>query len=369
MSIFQGLIDNQNNNAAQPLGSALSNASLLQNYTETILLLPGTTAPWWGVEVVDFAIYPGGIGLYVDARIATSELVHGGGFVGSIPYLLITDQDVTDPSTTPDFPGPSGFPVRFDGTFLWPLLFIPDLGGTLQWDVHNLNPIGAVLRVPPGLFNPQDPSVDMQWVIQRTDTNAILISKTLGIGQGGSAANIFSVTIDHASASLQAANGFSISCRLFRPHTTSTEEIFTTKVDVQIRDVYDRTHPYVRLGRVNGVRYVAAGYPYWGALPKGVIPRRWIKPARQGRIHRTDVWSGGRRCLVADLPGSMGVPKKGPGKGRADKANVEYVSQLGPSSFSYVDTLPISLEAVSQDRELARGVLCDYCFFGGPTRT
>ena len=44
------------------------------------------------------------------------------------------------------------------------------------------------------------------------------------------------------------------------------------------------------------------------------------------------------------------------------------------SGWSYIGgpadpPLPISLDAVKQDRNLARGVLCDYCFFGGPTKT
>lgn len=41
----------------------------------------------------------------------------------------------------------------------------------------------------------------------------------------------------------------------------------------------------------------------------------------------------------------------------------------GIGDFTYLDTLPISLADVAKDRNLARGVLCDYCFFGGPTRT
>ena len=34
-----------------------------------------------------------------------------------------------------------------------------------------------------------------------------------------------------------------------------------------------------------------------------------------------------------------------------------------------MDSLPVSLEDVARDRELAPGVLCDYCFFGGPSKT
>ena len=363
LGILGGFIANQNNKAAGPLASALNSEALLQ---DTILNLPDTSAPLWDVEIADFAFSPEGVGLYVDVGIATSEsLAYAGGFVGNIPYLLVTNQEVTDPTSVPDFQGPSGFPVRFDGTFSWPVLRIPDSGGNLEWDVQYLNPIGVVLKVPPGLFNPQDPSVYVEWTVVRTDTNAVLISKTLGIGQGDSPANIFSINIDHASAALQAADGFSISCRLFRPHTTSIEEIFNISIGIPIQDIYDRNHPYVQWGG-NGVTYVAAGYPFWDAVPKGVIPQRWVKSLRQSRIHRTDVWRGGGRCLVANMPFYVGIPKKGPGKGMSDWSNM--IGNLS-SGWTYIDTLPISLDSVRQNRNLARGVLCDYCFFGGPTKT
>ncbi len=43
-------------------------------------------------------------------------------------------------------------------------------------------------------------------------------------------------------------------------------------------------------------------------------------------------------------------------------------AQAPRTDFNYLDTLPISLADVAKDRDLIRGVLCDYCFFGGPTK-
>jgi hypothetical protein len=115
------------------------------------------------------------------------------------------------------------------------------------------------------------------------------------------------------------------------------------------------------------VRYIYPNQPYWNATPaKDHLPGiRWVKNPRSHRIHRTDFWSGGRRCFTAETAGDMGTPGKGPFKGKHDHANVPYDLTY---PWNYIDVLPISLDAVRQNRDLARGVLCDYCFFGGPTR-
>lgn len=89
-----------------------------------------------------------------------------------------------------------------------------------------------------------------------------------------------------------------------------------------VSDFLDRSHPYVQWGPQ--LRYIYPGLPFWTATPnqdkiRGV---RWVKTTRASRIHRTDCWQGGRRCLVVDTLGAMGAPKKGPFKGRQDLVNL-----------------------------------------------
>jgi hypothetical protein len=79
---------------------------------------------------------------------------------------------------------------------------------------------------------------------------------------------------------------------------------------------------------------------------------------------------GGRRCLVADTSGLMGnLPGKFRGTAAGYKAQQMQQARGLDFPWTYIDILPVSLDEVSRDRNLARGVLCDYCFFGGPTKT
>jgi hypothetical protein len=63
----------------------------------------------------------------------------------------------------------------------------------------------------------------------------------------------------------------------------------------------------------------------------------------------------------------MGNPP-GAGKKFSGRSDLVQLEQGGIADFTYLDVLPISLSDVEKDRQLARGVLCDYCFFGGPTK-
>jgi hypothetical protein len=75
---------------------------------------------------------------------------------------------------------------------------------------------------------------------------------------------------------------------------------------------------------------------------------------------------GGRRCLVAETSGLMGnVPGHGPGNGMINRTNTPRPVE----DFNYLASLPISVAEIQRNRNLARGVLCDYCFFGGLTKT
>jgi hypothetical protein len=150
-------------------------------------------------------------------------------------------------------------------------------------------------------------------------------------------------------------------------HSSTPVLVFDSgTVHVPIDDIYDRHHPYVFWGPHYSPVY--PGIPYWGATnPKRRPPRRFIKQVRQSRIHRTDYWTGGHRCMVASSPGWMGNPPRPPRSGGSWLPPNYYVPPV--ARFEYLDSLPIPVPQLYENRDLARGVLCDYCFYGGPTKT
>jgi hypothetical protein len=246
-------------------------------------------------------------------------------------------------------------------------------GGSLEvtWDVHELSPIMVLLVAPQAaLHSLQDPSAFVNWLVSRTDTGEILISRTLSAMGSDSSGGAVYVVIDHASAQLQASEGFTVSCQLAaRTPDGGSETWLNSVVNITKPDHFDRHHPYVTWG--GHTKYVYPGEPYWSAIPKRShqAGKRWVKKVGSSRIHRTDVWRGGRRCLVADQPLQMGNPPRA----RSAKAPaLPYSDQYVPTlsyPWNYHDTLPISPAQISQNRNAARGILCDYCFFGGPTNT
>jgi len=346
--------------ASDAPGSGLSGANV---YNNVLIFYYDADETTWS-----FAQNVSGAGTET-ITLSTSAWVSKTYSPGSFPYLMVTDQPVVDPNTVPNdaaYP----FPVRIDGSFNWPGIAwnqpgFGSPGGGAGFDVHDLNPMGVVLKIPPGVFNPMDPTIFISWTVTRTDTSAQILSQTLGLNQPGA----LSISIPHSSAALQGVSAFQVNCTVTQWLSTGGQaQIFNSgNVYLSVSDYLDRSHPYFKWPP--SLRYIYPGIPYWNATPikDKIRGNRWVKSTRASRIHRTDFWQGGRRCLVADTLHSMGVPKKGPFKGRADPANVVTVGDT--AGCEYLDHLPISLAEVLQNRNLARGVLCDYCFFGGPTKT
>lgn len=362
---YPSVIENVNAKAQNQFQSAITGGlpSPIQfNKAMNIIQLPGMTGPDWLVTASDVVLSSQGPESHVGITLLPPGLVAGS--PGSFPYLMVTDQDASDPRVIPDIPDPYGFPKRVDGLFKWPgVSWTPSQDKEpLLWDVHNLNPINVVLKIPSGLFNPQDPSVLVQWLVTRQDTHAVLISKTIGLGQAGAAVIILTVSIDHASAALQACYGFDVVCNVFRPQPGGSDPIFNARADIGIQDHFDRRHPYVQWGP--HVKHVCPGEPL--CTPSAINTGWWVKQVRQSRIHRTDFWGGGRRCLVADTSGSMGNPPKG---GLSTFVKHIPKARTGQFPWIYLDSLPLSLAEVQNNRDVARGILCDYCFFGGPTNS
>ncbi|MGB8404419.1 MAG: hypothetical protein WCE30_10180 [Mycobacterium sp.] len=352
--------------------TGLQKAISQEQVAQTVVQLPGLPTPDWCATITALGVASDSCYSYLDLFPLPAGR---GSATGSYPYLVLTDAPVANPQTVPTTPGSPAFLARFDGSFTWPGIAynqpgFGETGGQYNWDVHDLKPIGVVLTLPAGLFNLQDPTLFVQWTATRTDTNAVVISKKLGLNQIGA----LSISLDHASATLQAADQFQITCTLSQVTAGGTVvQIFNSgTVDVYIEDHFDRHHRYARWGP--SLTYIRPGYPFWAAAgPTAPSTGRWVKNGRVSRIHRTDFWHGGRRCLVADNPLSMGnSPRAHPGRygpGLSNRTQQAAIGYLGTDWCTYLDALPLSLAAAQADRNLAHELLCDYCFFGGPTKT
>jgi len=315
-------------------------------YFQRVVQLPNILLPWM-LEIQDLVVTPSGI----DAYGVVSP------YGSYTPNLQIVAANET-----------AAFGNR---VFIYTpsVTTIGSDGGQVTWDVHSVSPILVLLTVPTGLYNVNDPSLFVTWTVTRNDTDVELISRQLGAQAEDSFGGAVYVILDHASAALQACEAFTVSCQLAsRQADGSASSIFDSTFTINIADHFDRHHPFVQWGPK--VKYIYPGEPYWSAIPnRSHVPgKRWVKQVPMSRIHRTDVWSGGKRCLVADTPGLMGNPPRARGGKVALPDKVQAPRTLS-YPWTYLDTLPLSLDDVRQDRERARGILCDYCFFGGPTRT
>jgi hypothetical protein len=263
-------------------------------------------------------------------------------------------------------------PTRVDGVYVsWGADFtvtntnpIYTYGGGGDFVASDLRPITVVLKVPAGFMLQNDPTVLVDWEITRQDTGQPIVKQTVPVALGGPA---YLVTIDHSSASLQAVGQFSVECRLYRVLASgATSDIFRSgTVQIQITDWYDRGHPYMQFLPKRVPIY--PGRIFWDAIafdprqPSLPSNPRWLRSRARYRIHRTDIWTGGQRCLVASNLHASGK--------RVARDGVVLPEQQAHFDDLYLDTLPVSLAQIEEDRSTASVVLCDYCFFGGPTKS
>ncbi|MGB9454476.1 MAG: hypothetical protein WCB12_00395 [Bryobacteraceae bacterium] len=154
------------------------------------------------------------------------------------------------------------------------------------------------------------------------------------------------IEIDRWTDDLKFNDTWSVSCEVYRPADAllSQYTYYNGSVQTGVTDVVNRHHPYVRWDH-------SAGFHD----PVGVGPLKshqlWLRK-RHSRIHRTDVLI---RCERLEMEWT--------------KWRAESVLGLGPlGGVTYLD----SLSGFGKFDDVARwrhGVLCDYCFFGGPTKT
>ena len=189
---------------------------------------------------------------------------------------------------------------------------------------------GLTWRVsPPQLCDPADPQLRVRWQLRRVDTNEMVFQ------QDAAAAGNLTVTAMIDSAALPQETGFSMSCRVYRVLGDQTEDLFNGHDDVSVSDPIDHAHPYVQWSHEVSVPQVTN-------YPDGT--KEWLGEQtvlRTSKIHRTD-FAG--RCRMVEQ-----------GTFLFDKQTVTH----------YLDALPFPADQLVA----RRAQVCDYCFFGGPTRT
>jgi hypothetical protein len=186
------------------------------------------------------------------------------------------------------------------------------------------------------------------WTAVRQDTNATVLSQATALSSGA-----LTVQIDRWTGDLIYNDTWLVTCQLYHPADADAPQTtyFDQTLSVGVTDVVDRHHPYVHWQHTAFFHDPNAQTP---GLPLDKHPL-WHR-SRKSRIHRTDILI---RCEVLDAAVTAL---------RAQQNAVVVQNPPTPPVLTYLDTLAShgTLEDVDRWRH---GVLCDYCFFGGPTRT
>jgi len=210
-------------------------------------------------------------------------------------------------------------------------------------DGHTLTsllPIFVQLTVTNGtaLFNPLL-GVKIRWTATRNDTGAQVFSQDTAFTSTELAVNIPRAD----SGNLIYNDTWSVTCTVYRPADSVVPKYsyFNQTIQIGQADVVDRHHPYVQWSHNIGIHDPAGPPPLKSHL-------LWFRQ-RKSKIHRTDLFI---RCSMLD---------------RAMHAHpglyLSYLNSLAPYG-----TLEELTHPHVESKLNRRKVLCDYCFFGGPTK-
>jgi hypothetical protein len=193
------------------------------------------------------------------------------------------------------------------------------------------SPIPVTLTVSDaGLLDPLL-GLRISWTAVRDDTGATVLSQDTALS-----AAALTIEIDRWNGDLTYNDTWTVSCEVYRPADALLPRFgyFSQSVSAGVSDVVDRHHPYVHWDHVA-----------WFHEPYGPPPLKshhfWTR-SRHSRIHRTDLLI---RCGILEMVFSQ------------TQSSPEYLDGIA-SHGSFADV-----------ERWRHGVLCDYCFFGGPTRT
>jgi hypothetical protein len=207
---------------------------------------------------------------------------------------------------------------------------------------HSLLPEEMVTTRPryeielPAAVHPDDPQVRVRWTLRRLDRNEVIAN-----AEAPAATNrVFHA--DVSSPAVAASSAFSVACRVYRALGGPPEELFNDMVTLPISDRLDRSRPYVRWNHAVNTPVVQVESDGTHTILGHTIVQR------RSAIHRTAVPG---RCRMVARYSSKVRPAPTPGH---DEPHLEYL-----------DRLPFP----TSDLLARRDELCDYCFFGGPTKT
>ncbi len=222
----------------------------------------------------------------------------------------------------------------FVGLTITPQFWAGKLDGPLVISAEEamVETVRYTVDLPPDVLE-DDPELRVRWIVRRTDTNAILVSSdTAALG-------MLSIGFDNTTVPFLTTDQLSIEVRVYRTLGAGSEELFYRLQYLEVRDYVDRSHPYVQWSHqamVPQVQVEADG-------THTVIGSHIV--GRRSAIHRTA------------LPG------------RCRMLRYHSLTKLFPPDWrgfplEYTDALPFPLRELIANRSR----VCDYCFFGGPSR-
>jgi hypothetical protein len=180
-----------------------------------------------------------------------------------------------------------------------------------------------------------DPTLRVRWTVRVAGSNTSILVKDVSVAASGA----FLIITD-ATVPLLTHGFFRVECRLYRVFGARVVELFDQQITLAINDRLDRSHPYVRWTHqvlIPIVRREADG--------SRTILGEAIK-TRNSKIHRTAIPG---RCRMASHYSQSWI----------------FFETEGPRpTLQYLEALPFA----RADLIANRGQVCDYCFFGGPTK-
>jgi hypothetical protein len=222
---------------------------------------------------------------------------------------VFDDRVETRLSITPQWPT--------EETITGPAVGIYDI---FNWQKFTLSP-------PFRNYDLADPELRVRWQLRRSDTNEVLKQVDHAPGADTTFSHRFSTHFSPYGVGHTGLSEFTLSARVYRSGGGPSFDYLNTTRTISISDRLDRSHPYVH-------------WHHHIPTPEVVDGKQigWRQNSRQSVIHRTDVPA---RCkFVASFSAEVEQP-------------------------DYLEALPFPLDELAANRD----DVCDYCFYGGPTKT